>query len=206
MRIRRPQNANIACAPYYLEKTQQELLGTIGVAINQYQAVQIELQSNAHAGEKVKKIVYPYRVVYIDGELELICQNKEYLFVEQFLVSDITEVELKPLYFRPEWGHFLIEEFLSAGRAITGNEIRLVLKVTTQEFVNLGPSFHYFSSPYTAINSHGQIIWAASVELSWPLFEWLAQIRDQIEILDPPLLENELELYIEFMKQKNGSE
>ena len=81
-------------------------------------------------------------------------------------------------------------------RSITGNEERLVLRISSPEKVNLKPQYHFLGSPYVTTNTEGEFIWAASVEVSSELFRWLDSIKDEIEILDPQEVKEEFENFL----------
>ncbi len=196
MRLKSTLAQDAAPLGSYSSTSQQELILSLQEAIQARTPLAVAAQGTP------KLTVFPHRLVFVDGELELIAEDCEGRFLRQFLVSEIGEARWLPRPYRPQYYSRDIERFLSAGREVVGNEIRLVLKAIGDAPVDLTPPFHYFASPYTAMNGDGQMIWAASVELSEPLFEWLAQIREDIQILDPPLLEQELDLYLEFVRQK----
>ena len=51
-------------------------------------------------------------------------------------------------------------------------------------------------TPYRTSNMNGDIIWAASVEISEPLMEWLYQVKNNVEILDPAFLKEKFKEYL----------
>ena len=79
-----------------------------------------------------------------------------------------------------------IDDFISGLRAINGNEVRLVLKILNPENAQeLAPLYHFLRKPYVISNPKGDLIWAASVEENEDLYEWLANLQNKVEILDP---------------------
>ncbi|MCR9204439.1 MAG: WYL domain-containing protein [Halobacteriovoraceae bacterium] len=141
--------------------------------------------------------VFPHKVVYLDGILSLIGEdvNDRCLICVDFdsIISchSITDHSYKPNFVNAE-----IEDFIMAIRSVTGNEERLVLRVSAPEKVNLKPQFHFLGSPYVTTNTEGEFIWAASVEVSDELFRWLESIKDDVEILDPQELREEFESFL----------
>ena len=55
------------------------------------------------------------------------------------------------------------------------------------------------ADPYITTNMDGHVIWAASVEVSDELFEWLYELGDKVEILDPTSIK---ETYLQFLQSK----
>ena len=89
----------------------------------------------------------------------------------------------------------MVDDFINAIRAVAGSEERMVLKVKNAETVDLRPPYHFLGNPYMTSNMNGDLIWAASVEMSDDLLEWLYQIKDSVEILDPEHLKDRFEEY-----------
>ena len=89
-----------------------------------------------------------------------------------------------------------IEDFISAFRSVASNEERLVMKILTPESVDLNPPYHFLGNPYITSSADGDLIWAASVEVSDELYDWLGEIHEYVEIVDPEGVKMGLEEYI----------
>jgi hypothetical protein len=148
-------------------------------------------------GESSKVEVLPHKVVFLDGVLSLIAEDTN----DRCMVClDFTNIESSV----PVTGHrykanFVgqeVDDFVMAIRSITGNEERLVMRISAPEKVNLKPQFHFLGSPYVTTNTEGEFIWAASVEVSEELFKWIESIKDEVEILDPQEVKDEFENYL----------
>ncbi len=131
--------------------------------------------------------VYPHRLVHIEGELSLVAEEMVdksliYLPLDKMMdVKDLKEQMEAPLHSSIE-----IDDFLSSIRAISGTEVRLVLKILNPEQVQeLTPLYHFLRKPYVISNPKGDLIWAASVEESEDIYEWISNLETKIEILDP---------------------
>lgn len=141
--------------------------------------------------------IFPHKVVFLDGILSLIGEdtNDRCLICIDFdniqSCHSTPESSYKPNYVAAE-----IEDFIMAIRSVSGNEERLVLRVSAPEKVNLKPQYHFLGSPYVTTNTEGEFIWAASVEVSDELFKWLETIKDDVEILDPQEVKDEFENYL----------
>lgn len=153
-------------------------------------------------GDDTNVEVFPHKVVFLDGVLSLIGEDTndrcmvclDFENIESSLrVSDHSyKVNFTPLE---------VDDFIMAIRSITGNEERLVLRVSAPEKVNLKPQFHFLGSPYVTTNTEGEFIWAASVEVSEELFKWIASIKEEVEILDPQEVKEEFESYLASLEQ-----
>ncbi len=140
--------------------------------------------------------VFVHKVVFLDGVLSLIGEDTK---DRCLLCIDFDEIESVKIIdnsnYRPNFAGVEIDDFVLAIRSITGNEERLVLRISSPEKVNLKPEFHFLGNPYVTTNTDGEFIWAASVEVSDELFGWLASIEEESEILDPYELRKEFENY-----------
>ena len=141
--------------------------------------------------------VSPHKVVFLDGVLSLIGED---IHDRCLVCIDFNSIDVcgavKDHNYKTNFVTAEIEDFIMAIRSITGNEERLVLRISSPEKVNLRPPFHFLGNPYVTTNTEGEFIWAASVEISVELFKWLESIRDDVEILDPQELREEFEAYL----------
>ena len=150
--------------------------------------------------EKRETEVFIHKLVYIDGILSIIGEDTN----DRCLTCiDTNEIEtysiLEKGNYRPNFATAEVDDFILAVRSITGNEERLVMKVTSPDRVNLSPEFHFLGNPFVTTNTEGEFIWAASVEVSPELYKWLSTIYGDIDIIDPKNIKEGLE---EFMEQK----
>jgi len=160
--------------------------------------VQISLANHAPL------LVYVHNLIFLDEALSLICERCDDKSLQAFDTDKIVEIcevttSSTGRYF-PTYSPMEISKFITEIRALNGKEERLVIKILSSAEINLNPPFHYWVNPYVAINDRDERIWAASVELSGQLFEWLNSLRGYIEILAPQTVREELELY---RKNKN---
>ena len=140
--------------------------------------------------------VYPHRIVFLEERLSVIGEELEGKNLISFSIDEIEDIRLLDLKnYVPNFSQIEVDDFIGALRAVSGNEKRLILKILNSENINLAPNYHYFSSPYLTINSDGHLIWAASVEISDDLFEWLYKMKDHIQIIDNSEIQSEFEEY-----------
>jgi len=145
-----------------------------------------------------KNEVFIHKIVYIDGILSIIGEEVN----DRCLTCiDINEIQAYSIEqgnnYRPNYASAEVDDFITAIRSISGNEQRLVMKVSSPEKVNLKPDFHFLGNPYITTNTEGEFIWAASVEVSHELYNWLATIYSDIDVIDPKTVKEELESFME---------
>ncbi len=150
-----------------------------------------------------KKIgVFIHKVVYIDGVLSLIGEETSDRCLTCIDIDQIKSYQVEHgSHYRANFAAAEVDDFISAVRAISGNEQRLVMKVSSPDKVNLKPDFHFLGNPFVTMNTEGEFIWAASVEVSNELYKWLASIYSDINVIDPKEVRDDLE---SFMEQKEA--
>jgi hypothetical protein len=146
--------------------------------------------------------VYPHKLVHIDGTLNMIGEEVGDGCLVHIPISNIESViETSKGQYSPHYSVHEINDFILALRTVSGSEERLVLKVKDQENQEFETGYHFMADPYITTNMEGDVIWAASVEVSEKLYEWLFQLGDKIEILDPSSIK---EGYQNFLYSKNN--
>ncbi len=78
-----------------------------------------------------------------------------------------------------------IEDFISGLRAVGENELRLVLKIYSQTKFETNVKRQHFANQCMVTNPMGDFIWAASIEPSDEVYEWIESLGPDVEILDP---------------------
>ncbi len=170
----------------------EEILGLLTEATHAGAILRIETTEN----NSIK--AYPHKVVFLDGELSLIAEDGQDRCMICVAFDNIKSVKVEIDHqYRPNFVMAEVDDFIMAIRSITGNEERLVLRISAPEKVNLNPKYHFLGSPYVTTNTEGEFIWAASVEISPELFKWLASIQDEVEILDPQEVKEEFRNFLE---------
>jgi hypothetical protein len=152
--------------------------------------------------------LYPHRMVFFEGQLNLIGEETGDRCLVYFPIKEVEKIESKLNGdYVPNFSRLEIHDFISAIRTVSGNEERLVLKISDPDDLNLEKAHHFITNPYVTSNSQGEIIWAANVEASDNLFEWLYEIENFVEILDPNSLKEDFEEFkamIEVKKYKKA--
>lgn len=129
--------------------------------------------------------VFPHRVVHMDGDISLISEDKVDKSIVHLYLKDVESVELTDTTHAPAFSHIEIDDFISSLRAISDTEIRLILKINKKDKVSEQPIYQHLGNPCLITNPKGEHIWAASVEPSEALMQWIYDIGPDIEILDP---------------------
>ena len=129
--------------------------------------------------------VFARYVVFIDGHLGLIAESiSDHCLIKSDL-KDIKSIEKYDNDWCPKFTKFEVDEFVLGLRGISENEIRLILKIYSQEKFNLNLRYQLFGNPCMLTNPAGELIWAASIEPSEEIFDWLLNLGDSVEVLDP---------------------
>lgn len=142
--------------------------------------------------------VFPHKLIMLEGELSIIGEEAIDRCLISYTLSEVTEVKANSINdYIPNYSRLEVDEFVMAIRAVSGREERLVLKIDQNEAVDLNPAYQFLGHPYMTANADGDFIWAASVEVSSELYDWLISMDNKIEILDPVDLKSEFEKYRE---------
>lgn len=147
------------------------------------------------------KKIRPWRVVLSQNLYKVIGED---VLTKQLFTIDMNEVEdieFQEFDYCSLYSRFEIEEYITALRHIDGSDQRLVLKINHGFEIPAISNLIFLGHPYSTTNQYGELIWAASVEKSLYLFDWLYSMRENIEILDPSDLRSEFEEFCQ--KRKN---
>lgn len=131
-----------------------------------------------------KLSVYVHQLVFIDGELCIVGENIQNKKMGNWPLDEIQAAKIDlECHYRPVYSELEVTDYLKALRSIAENEVRLVLKFTRAQSVE--PRFHFLGNPFVTTNWNGEKIWAATVEVSDYLYQWLLSVHDHVEIMDP---------------------
>ncbi len=170
-------------------------LETVDEALLQKNSLFISL----HDGKK--KEVFPYHMIFIEGKLTLVgedCTDRCLVAHEIDEIARVVSVSRKG--YKPHFSVGEIKDFVSALHEMSGKEARLVLKLSTAEKFDLSPRHHFLGNPYVTTNGEGDMIWAATVEVSHELFDWLYSIRWAIkDFMDPQSVQEE---FLNYCKER----
>ncbi|MDD0853858.1 hypothetical protein HBN50_12170 [Halobacteriovorax sp. GB3] len=128
---------------------------------------------------------FAHQVVFLEGILSLIGEDCQDRCLISISLNDVEQISYSDSQYTPNFSGVEVNDFICAMRLVTGDEVRLVLKVKAERQIELNPEFHFLGNPFVTNNMEGDMIWAASVEVSNELYEWLYEIKDGVEILDP---------------------
>lgn len=149
--------------------------------------------------------IFPHRQVFLDGVLCVVGESIKDKALCYFAVEDISEIEDVDFQYEPNLSQIEINEFIGHLRLVNGKEERLVLKIYSQEEADLMPQHHYLGNPFVTSNTEGDMIWAATIEMCDDIFQWLYQMNDRVEILDPGHIRKEFAHYCELKKESANS-
>lgn len=149
-------------------------------------------------------MIFPHRLVFIDGLLCVVGESIDDKTLVYFGVEDIKDARNLDCEYEPNLSPIEINDFICHLRLINGKEERLVLKIYSQHETDLLPSYHFLGNPFITSNTEGDMIWAASLEICDDLFQWLYNMKDRSEVLDPGHVRKEFALYCEIKKENSG--
>ncbi len=147
--------------------------------------------------------VRPWRVVLSQNVYKIITED---ILTKKLITIDMNEVEdieFQSFDYQSMYSRFEIEEYINALRHIDGSDQRLIIKLAYGHELQPISNLIFLGHPYSTTNQYGEIIWAASVEKSLYLFDWLYSMRDHIEILEPSCIKEEFEDFCQ--KRKNAA-
>lgn len=168
-----------------------EVINFIEEAIIDKEIVNLNLKTN----KSIK--IYPRKVVFIDNELNLVAEGVEDKCLLNISLNEVHSFYEEEQGWQPLFSTFEIDDFIASIRAITENEIRLVLKVYEREKFNTNLKYHHFGNQCMFTNPEGDYIWAATIEPNEEILSWLSELGKDVEVLDPISIKRDLLKYCE---------
>ena len=147
--------------------------------------------------ERSFKQVYPRKIVFFDGELNLVAEDLLDQSLVNISLSAIAEVELDEYEYGETYSQLEIDEFVTSIREMGEDSVRLVLKIYSKDKFSMRFDEMYFEKPCFFTNNRGDFIWAATVEPSEELYIWLNELGPSVEVLDPTSFKIEFLSYCE---------
>lgn len=169
-----------------------EIISFLEEAILEKEVINLNLNNQTHSLK-----VFPRKIVFLDGKLNIVAEGIEDKCLTNISIENIHSAHDAQLDWTPMFSSLEIDDFIASIRAITENEVRIVLKVYSRERFNADIKHHHFGNQCMFTNPEGDHIWAASIEPSDDLYDWLSQLGSDIEILDPISLKKDLLKYCE---------
>jgi hypothetical protein len=172
-----------------------ELISYIEESILEKQPLSIKVNERNHS-------IYPFSLIYLEGELSLIGENVSDKTILNLPLSQIENVLDDDTEFKPNYSKLEVNDFISSIRAIGEEETRLVLKINgLASFENSIPR-NFLGNPAMISNPSGDLIWGATVESNQEIFKWLYSLGSDVEILDPISFKKEYLDYCEDLLKK----
>ncbi len=137
--------------------------------------------------------LYSHKLVSLDGGLSLVAEDIDNKCLTCLAVNDIDQiVDSEDENYKPIYSVGEINDFVESMREVVGNLERLILKIQSPSQVNLRPSIDFSGSPFIIKNKDKSIIWSATLEVTSELYEWLISLADQVEVISPVCIKEEL--------------
>lgn len=168
-------------------------------AIKQFKCLEVSIEEN-----KLFKF-FPKKVIEFSGEIYAIGEHVEQRCMVDIPLSQLNlcnEVDDK---YESIYSEIEINEFIKNLREVEGTALRLVLKID-HSFQNFGlpNGLQHLGKTYMTTNGNGDRIWAATVESSLGLMEWLHSIHSRVEILDPQAIKDDFYRYCHYLENKGA--
>jgi len=122
-------------------------------------------------------------IIYLEGDLTIIGEDIVDGSLFNFAIGNITKIDPNiDMVYTPKCSLKVIEKYIEEIRRINGSDERLILKI--KQIGNLSiPPYQYLIRPFMTTNQFGDMIWAATVEVSEVLFIWLLSLNGKVEII-----------------------
>lgn len=127
----------------------------------------------------------PCKLAYLEGELSLVAEETHDHGLLSLRLSEVQNIKRAGKIKAARANIHDVADFIRALRAMADNETRLVLKIKNPERFQLMPDYQFLGKPCLITNPEGDLIWAAWVEPGEEIFEWLMQMENYVEILEP---------------------
>lgn len=134
--------------------------------------------------KKIMSLI-PCKIAFLEGELSLVAEATHEHGLMALPLKEIINIKKSEKVKSARASSHEIAEFISALREMSETETRLVLKIKDPHQNKLLPDYQFLGKPYLVTNPDGDLIWAAWVEPSQELFDWLYEMRHTVEILEP---------------------
>ncbi len=169
---------------------QSELVGFIEESIIDKQSLYVKLEQSSMS-------VYPHTLIYLEGELSVVAENISDGSLLNIPVSHIESINEDESEHVAKYSLLEINDFVASVRSIHEQETRLILKINgLANFENSIPR-NFLGNPAMITNSDGDLIWGATVESNIEIFNWLFELGQDVEILDPTDFKKEYLNYCE---------
>ena len=183
-------------APESLDAECEKRLTVLEECILKHEIVGIERLGHS------PQTVIPSKLIHLEGKMTLIGEESASHCLVAIPLGEMKRI--KPL---GEFNHsrmvaFEVTEFIRALREMGENETRLILKIKDPGSFTATPHYEFLRNVTIITNPEGELIWAAYVEASKELFDWLLEMGSQMEILDPPSFMQEFAAYREEKSRK----
>ncbi len=148
---------------------------------------------------------YPRKVIELTGELNVIGEHIEKRCLVDISFSNISTFSETDQDYSSNFSDLAIDDFITNIREIEGSDSRLVLKIDhCLQKIEPPQGFQHLGKTFVTTNGNGDHIWAATVESSVTLMEWLYSMRHVIEILNPQAVKEDYYRYCHYLENKGA--
>jgi hypothetical protein len=177
------------------KKPSKEVLIFLEESILDQKVVQVNLEHRSYK-------IFPRKIVYFDGALNLIGEEILDKCLMNININHIKKSNEESESYNIHYSKLEVDEFVVSLRGMSENQIRLVLKIYSQNNFSLNFNDKFFENPCLLTNPEGDFIWAATLEPCEEIFEWLCDLGSSVEVLDPTSFKLEFIKYCEHKLKK----
>ena len=156
----------------------EEIIKTTEEAIHNKHTIKLSY------GDKDEEL-NPRKIIYLDGDISIVGENIKDGHLQNVHLTQIESIEVEAMAYECIYTLLEVDEFINSIRSMNENAVRLVLKIYSRDNFSLNFNHMYFDNPCLFSNSNGDFIWAATLEPSQEVYEWLCELGPAVEILDP---------------------
>lgn len=143
--------------------------------------------------------VLPFKVMKLDGELTLIAEDIDSAECIHLSLNGVSFVEEFADCHKPLISKLEFEDYINSLREFKETHVRLILKVDESIELEDSVAYQHFGNACLIKKGKGHMIWAASVEPTDELFEWISNMGAGVEIIDPSAFKR---VYLRYCEDK----
>lgn len=143
--------------------------------------------------------ILPFKMMKLDGALALIGEEIGTGSCIHLSLGEILSVEELNETYCPINSRFEFEDYIDGLRSIKETQVRLILKIDASFDWDDSLAYQHFGNPCLIKKGNGHMIWAASVEPSEEIFEWISDMGNSVEIIDPSAFKR---VYLRYCEDK----
>lgn len=148
--------------------------------------------------QKTLKIL-PRKIIHLDKELSLIGESVSDKCLVSLSFNDIFYLDMSEDIVEPLFSITEINHFMSSIRDMSESLVRVVLKIKNLNLFDGDIPNQYVEKSCVFANSNNEHIWAATIEPSNEVYEWIFKQGNNVELLHPTEIKED---YLEYCEKE----